>query len=120
MEIDHDKKLTRRGFASLSLASLILAAASLAAPRAKAAAKADVHIDNFAFAPETLTIAPGTTVTWTNRDDIPHSIVESTGLFHSEAFDTNGSYSYTFEKTGTYDYICGLHPHMMGKIVVKT
>jgi plastocyanin len=112
--------LTRRGFASLSLATFALATASLLAPRAKAAGKADVKIDNFAFAPETLTIASGTTVTWTNRDDIPHSIVESNGLFHSQAFDTNGSYSYTFEKAGTYDYICGLHPHMMGKIIVKS
>ena len=111
--------LTRRGFASLSLAPLAFAAASLAAPRAKAAAKADVTIDNFAFAPEALTVAAGTSVTWTNRDDIPHSIVERNGLFHSQAFDTNGSYSYTFEKAGTYDYVCGLHPHMKGQIIVK-
>jgi plastocyanin len=113
------KNLTRRGFAALSLASFALAAASLLAQRAKAAAKANVTIDNFAFAPETLTVAAGTNVTWTNRDDIPHSIVESNGLFHSQAFDTNGTYSYTFEKAGTYDYICGLHPHMKGQIIVK-
>lgn len=111
--------LTRRGFASLSLATVALATANLLAPRAKAAGKADVKIDNFAFVPEALTVASGTTVTWTNRDDIPHSIVESNGLFHSQAFDTNGSYSYTFEKAGTYDYICGLHPHMKGQIIVK-
>lgn len=111
--------LTRRGFASLTLATFAFATAGLLTSRAKAAGKADVKIDNFAFSPETLTVAPGTAVTWTNRDDIPHSIVESNGLFHSPAFDTNGSYSYTFEKTGTYDYICGLHPHMMGKIIVK-
>lgn len=113
------KKFTRRGFASLSLASLVFATASLVAVRAKAAAKTDVNIDNFAFAPETLTVTRGTTVTWTNRDDIPHSIVESNGLFHSQAFDTSGSYSYTFSQAGTYNYICGLHPHMMGKIIVK-
>ena len=111
--------LTRRGFASLSLATFTLATASLLAPRAKAAGKADVTIDNFAFSPEALTIAFGTTVTWTNRDDIPHSIVERKGLFHSQAFDTNGSYSYTFEKAGIYDYVCGLHPHMKGQIIVK-
>jgi amicyanin len=110
--------LTRRGFASLSLASMVFAAASLVASRARAAGKADVNIDNFAFAPEALTVSTGTTVTWTNRDDIPHSIVENNGLFHSQAFDTDGSYSYTFNKAGTYDYICGLHPHMKGKIVV--
>lgn len=110
--------LTRRGFASLSLATAALAAANLLVPRAWAVGKADVKIDNFAFAPEALTISAGTTVTWTNRDDIPHSIVESNGLFHSQAFDTNGSYSYTFSKAGTYDYVCGLHPHMKGKIIV--
>ncbi len=108
---------TRRDFARLSLASLVLAAAVFQS-RARAAGKADVKIDNFAFAPEALTVHVGTTVTWTNRDDIPHSIVESNGLFHSQAFDTNGSYSYTFSKTGTYDYVCGLHPHMKGKIIV--
>lgn len=108
---------TRRDFARLSLASLVLAVAVFQS-RARAAGKADVKIDNFAFAPEALTVHVGTTVTWTNRDDIPHSIVESNGLFHSQAFDTNGSYSYTFSKTGTYDYVCGLHPHMKGKIIV--
>jgi len=84
------------------------------------AAPAETHlsIDNFTFKPDTITVAAGTRITWENNDDIPHSIVETTGKFHSPALDTEDKFSFTFDKTGTFEYFCGLHPHMKGKVVV--
>ncbi len=79
----------------------------------------DVKIDNFAFAPDTLTVAVGTTVTWTNRDDIPHTVVSTDGTFKSKVRDTDETFSYKFEKAGTYSYFCSIHPKMTGKIVVQ-
>ena len=78
-----------------------------------------VTIDNFTFTAPELTIAAGTTVKWVNHDDIPHNVVNKDKLFRSKALDTDDSYSFTFASAGTYDYFCGLHPHMQGKIVVK-
>src|SRR5580693_1007951 len=82
------------------------------------AADMEVSIDNFAFTPKELTVKAGTTIVFRNRDDIPHSVVGSTGEFHSKALDTDDSFSFTFTKAGTYDYSCGLHPRMQGMIVV--
>jgi plastocyanin len=79
-----------------------------------------VSIDNFSFAPQTLTVKAGTTVTWTNRDDIPHGIGSSNNAFkRSAALDTDDSFSFTFTTPGTYQYFCYLHPHMVGSIVVE-
>jgi amicyanin len=78
-----------------------------------------VTIDNFTFTAPELTVAVGTTVKWVNHDDIPHNVVNKDKLFRSKALDTDDSYSFTFASAGTYDYFCGLHPHMQGKIVVK-
>ena len=79
-----------------------------------------VSIDNFSFGPQTLTVKAGTTVTWTNRDDIPHGIASSNNAFkRSGALDTDDSYSFTFSTPGTYQYFCYLHPHMVGSIVVE-
>ena len=85
-----------------------------------AAASGEVHvgIDNFTFNPTTITVPVGTKVEWENNDDIPHSIVEATGRFHSAALDTEDKFGFTFNQAGTFDYFCGLHPHMIGKIVV--
>ncbi len=85
------------------------------------AASGEIHvgIDNFTFTPGTITVPVGTKVEWENDDDIPHSIVESTGRFHSAALDTEDKFSFTFNQAGTFDYFCGLHPHMIGKIVVN-
>src|SRR5437660_3427160 len=82
------------------------------------AADMEVNIDNFAFKPMELTVKAGTTIVFHNRDDIPHSVVGSTGEFHSKALDTDDSFSFTFAKAGTYAYSCGLHPRMQGKITV--
>jgi len=79
-----------------------------------------VSIDNFSFGPQTLTVKAGATVTWTNRDDIPHGIASSNNAFKkSGALDTDDSYSFTFSTPGTYQYFCYLHPHMVGSIVVE-
>jgi plastocyanin len=79
-----------------------------------------VTIDNFSFGPTTLSVKAGTTVTWTNRDDIPHGIASSNNAFkRSAALDTDDSYSFTFTTPGTYQYFCYLHPHMVGSIVVE-
>jgi plastocyanin len=79
---------------------------------------AAVMIDNFTFAPAELKIAAGTTVTWKNRDDIPHTVV-SAGKFRSKALDTDDSFSFTFTASGDYKYFCSLHPHMTGVIKVE-
>ena len=78
-----------------------------------------VSIENFTFNPPELTIKAGTTVTWTNADDIPHSVVEDGTKFRSKALDTGETFSMTFADPGDVDYFCGLHPHMKGKIIVK-
>jgi amicyanin len=79
-----------------------------------------VSIDNFTFTPPSLTVKAGTTVTWTNRDDIPHGIASSNNAFaKSKALDTDDSYSFTFTTPGTYQYFCYVHPHMVGTVVVQ-
>jgi plastocyanin len=83
------------------------------------AANPEVKIDNFSFGPQELTVAVGTTVTWTNRDDIPHTVVSSDGVFKSKVRDTDEKFSYTFTKAGTYPYYCSVHPKMTGKVVVR-
>jgi amicyanin len=87
--------------------------------RAQTAAAA-VSIDNFTFNPQKLTVKAGTTVTWTNKDDIPHGIAATGNAFaRSNAMDTDNTYSFTFTTPGTYQYFCYIHPHMTGTIVVE-
>ena len=78
-----------------------------------------VSIDNFTFNPQKLTVKAGTTVTWTNKDDIPHALAAVRKEFRSKALDTDDSFSFTFTTPGSYDYFCSLHPHMTGTIVVE-
>lgn len=106
----------------LMVAMMLLFAGSMpvaAANDQPSAANAEVKIDNFSFGPETLTVTAGTTVTWTNRDDIPHTVVSNDGVFKSKVRDTDEKFSYTFTKAGTYPYFCSVHPKMTGKIVVQ-
>jgi plastocyanin len=77
-----------------------------------------VMIDNFTFEPQQLNVKVGTTVTWKNRDDIPHTLV-SPGKFRSKVLDTDNSFSFTFTAAGDYKYFCSLHPHMTGMIKVE-
>jgi plastocyanin len=79
----------------------------------------EVKIDNFSFGPAALTVPVGTTVTWTNRDDIPHTVVSDDKVFKSKVLDTDEKFSYTFSKPGTYPYFCSVHPKMTGKVVVQ-
>jgi plastocyanin len=86
-----------------------------------APASVEVKIDNFSFAPATLTVAVGTTVTWTNRDDIPHTVVSTDDprAFKSKVLDTDENFSYTFTKPGTFPYFCSVHPKMTAKVIVQ-
>jgi plastocyanin len=84
-----------------------------------AANPAGVRIDNFNFTPPTLVVAPGTTVTWTNADDSPHTVREKDGKFKSAALDTDDTFSQTFTAPGEYEYFCSIHPRMVGRVVVK-
>ena len=76
-----------------------------------------VKIDNFTFTPQRVTVKAGTTVTWTNQDDIPHTVASATKAFKSKALDTDDTFSFT--TAGVYEYFCSLHPHMTGTIVVE-
>ena len=102
------------------IATLLLAESiNVAANEQPSATSAEVKIDNFSFGPETLTVQTGTTVTWTNRDDIPHTVVSTDGIFKSKVRDTDEKFSYTFAKAGTFSYYCSVHPKMTGEVVVQ-
>jgi len=103
----------------IAIVLLLAGSLSVAANDQPSAANADVKIDNFSFGPQTVTVPVGTTVTWTNRDDIPHTVVSTDGLFNSKVRDTDEKFSYTFAKAGTYPYYCSVHPKMTGKVVVQ-
>jgi plastocyanin len=104
--------LRRAGVAVLPLAALALIAA------APAPAQPTVTIGNFTFGPETLTVKAGTTVTWVNGDDVPHTVVATDKTFRSKVLDTDDRFAFTFTKPGAYAYFCSIHPHMTGKVVV--
>ncbi len=107
------------------LSTVMVAAVLLSAVSSDSSAKtpqpaaAEVKVDNFSFGPATLTVAVGTTVTWTNRDDIPHTIVSTEKVFKSKVLDTDEKFSFTFDKAGTYPYFCSIHPKMTGSVVVR-
>jgi plastocyanin len=101
------------------LRSLILAAALLLPLGVRAQAEEiKVTIDNFTFSPAELKVKVGDTVTWTNHDDIPHTVV-SAGKFRSKTMDTDNTFTFTFTSAGDYKYFCSLHPHMTGMITVE-
>lgn len=100
--------------------TLVLVVALRSAPATGQSAQAtDIRVDNFTFSPETLTVPANSTVTWTNKDDVPHVIASTDGLFRSKGLDTDDHYSFKFSKPGTYNYFCAMHPKMTGKIVVQ-
>jgi plastocyanin len=111
----------KAGALALALGLGATGAALPLAARAAAPAPAgpSVRIDNFVFGPETLTVSVGTTVTWVNRDDIPHTVVANDKTFKSKVLDTDERFSFTFTRPGEYGYFCSLHPHMVGKVIVK-
>lgn len=109
---------------SYVIAAPVVVALELAAPASGVHASAPtataaVHIANFTFSPATITIRPGTTVTWTNDDDIPHTVVATNGTFRSKVLDSGEHFSFTFAKAGEFHYFCSIHPHMTGIVIVK-
>ncbi|MGB9492130.1 MAG: cupredoxin family copper-binding protein, partial [Terriglobales bacterium] len=92
---------------------------ALAASPDAAASSVEITIDNFSFTPMTVTVKAGTTITWKNRDDIPHTVVSSDNLFKSKTLDTDDKFSFTPTKPGTYSYFCSIHPKMTAKLVVE-
>jgi plastocyanin len=113
------KRLSILGMAVLSIV-LGIGSRSYAAPAdSPSGPETAIKIDNFSFSPATVTVPAGTTVRWTNRDDIPHTVVSDDKTFKSKALDTDEQFTYTFTKPGTYSYFCGLHPKMTAKVVVQ-
>ena len=111
--------LTRRLCAAA--VGIVLASAGAPAQQAAPAKSAEIAIENFKFVPATLTVAPGTEVTWANHDEEPHTIVntDQPRRFRSPALDGGEKFTFVFDQSGTYSYICSVHPHMEGTIVVK-
>ena len=118
-----------RGFATSLLRGALLAAflsVAAAAPAVVAPAIAAqlpntilIDVKNFMFAPTSMTVKAGATVTWTNMDQEPHTLMSSDGLFRSGALDTGDSFSFKFDKPGTYQYVCTIHPRMVGTVIVE-
>jgi len=111
-------------FANSAWVTTALAVATLAVvgsfPTASIqAAGTEVQIDQFTFAPQQITVRVGTTVTWINDDDVPHTVASSSKLFKSKTLDTRDRFSFTFTTPGSYEYFCSLHPHMTGAVVVE-
>jgi plastocyanin len=105
--------------ASLLAAGAVMMSIAVESARAAPQVAAAVQIGNFTFKDQTVTVKPGTTVTWTNADDIPHTVVSKDGVFKSKVLDTGDHFSFTFAKPGQFGYYCSLHPHMTGNIIVK-
>jgi len=108
---------SRHSRVSTGLACLLAAVVLFSS--AVRAEDATAKIDNFTFVPARLTVKAGTTVTWRNEDDIPHTVTSVTQLFKSRALDTDDSFFFTFTESGTYEYFCSLHPRMTATIVVE-
>jgi amicyanin len=102
------------GFATVGFRAGAAMASAAAAPDTT-----EVRVDNFSFGPAELKVPAGTTVTWTNHDDIPHNVVSTEKLFKSKVLDTDEKYSFTFDTPGTFPYFCSIHPKMTGKVVVQ-
>src|SRR5579864_4933353 len=105
----------------LKMIGLPLTAAAMAATWAVAGAAAptSIEVKDFMFMPTTLIVNAGAEVSWVNKDDEPHTVVSDTGLFRSGALDTDESFSFKFDKPGTYHFTCSIHPRMVGTIIVK-
>jgi plastocyanin len=109
--------------AFLALPATLLAGGPQSLPAtpqvAKVAAGPQVHIDNFQFSPATLTVPKGTTVTWTNQDDMVHTVTSAAQTFSSASLETDDTFSFTFTTPGTYSYFCKLHPRMTATVIVQ-
>ena len=108
-----------RSFARASLVSAVLAGAAIFVPPSAETAGPQVEIRAHEYSPATITVAPGTVVTWINHDEDVHTVTSTTDAFHSVGMDTDETFSYTFTQPGTYEYFCKLHPLMTARVVVK-
>lgn len=119
----------KKTYWNLGIATIVILTAMLigraqspgppAAAPSKPAAETGIKIDNFTFTPTSITVPVGSTVRWSNHDDIPHTVVSEDKSFMSKALDTDDNFSFTFTKPGTYSYYCSIHPRMTGKIIVQ-
>ena len=114
----------RRHFRGYAVAAIGLTAmlGVLAIDRATAAsgvAAVDLSIQQFAFTPKEITVAPGTKVTWTNHDGTPHTVVGNDKSFTSKGLDTDDKFEHTFEREGDFGYVCSVHPFMTGVVHVR-
>jgi plastocyanin len=98
---------------------LVAAAMAMLCTASEGAVSNSIEVKDFMFMPTTLTVNAGEKVTWVNKDDEPHTVVSDTGMFRSSAMDTDESFSFKFDKPGTYHFTCSIHPRMVGTIVVK-
>jgi plastocyanin len=114
-------KMTNRRTQLLSRALLVLMCGDMAlyVPAIAQGTETHIVIKDFMFSPTTLVVKAGSTVTWTNRDEEPHTVVGAAGLFKSGGLDTNDSFSYKFTEPGKYTFVCTVHPQMVGTIVVQ-
>jgi plastocyanin len=129
MKISNGEKMMKRNKWILGLVPVLAMALALtagirpnlaASSGEKAASGAEVKIDNFSFGPANVTVPVGTTIIWTNHDDVPHVVTsDDNKMFKSKTLDTDDRFSFTFTKPGTYNYYCAIHPKMTAKIVVQ-
>jgi plastocyanin len=98
---------------------LVAAAIAMVCTASEGAVSNSIEVKDFMFMPTTLTVNAGEKVTWVNKDEEPHTVVSDTGMFRSSAMDTDESFSFKFDKPGTYRFTCSIHPRMVGTIVVK-
>jgi plastocyanin len=106
----------------VTLINVVWSRAEVGQPHAhalSAASSPEIKIDNFTFGPAALKVPVGTTITWVNRDDIPHTVVNTDKTFKSKVLDTDDRFSFTFTKAGTFPYFCSIHPKMTGTVVVE-
>jgi len=111
-------RLHRISAAVIGLLLLFAAAGSHSVAAADSSTVA-VQIDNFSFTPQEVKVKAGVTITWTNRDDIPHTVVSNDEAFKSKALDTDDKFTTTLTRPGTYSYFCSIHPKMQGRIIVE-
>jgi plastocyanin len=89
------------------------------ANNASARPVATVSMDHNTFIPDEITVVPGTTLTWVNKETMPHAVVDTNKGFRSKTLGKDASFSFTFATAGEYDYLCSIHPTMKGKVIVK-
>ena len=116
--------MTRRSIAAAAVLLALSAAGAIAqqqpAPQPAAASnEAEISIQAFQFVPAILTVKAGTAITWVNHDEEPHNVVSPERVFRSKAIDGGEKFTVVLDKPGTYNYLCAVHPHMRGKIVVE-